>query len=177
MKKAAKWIMRLKACVFRAGRTSIFRLCKPRLLAGCVALLCGPLLAGLAQAVPIDIDGGDILVADGSANRLIRVDGETAVRSVISDFSNPAQGPGGFFQPPPARPIDARAYTIHTAAFSAMSVSLQLGRQPPSTRWQRQEARSGPLRYARFASRVLAHAAKRLVHSRPTEDNHEHELS
>jgi sugar lactone lactonase YvrE len=39
------------------------------------------------------ITGDDILVADAAANKLFRVDPVTGVRSVISDFSNPAQGP------------------------------------------------------------------------------------
>jgi hypothetical protein len=94
MKKAAKWVMFLKRCMSGATKASIFRLSKRRLIAGCVALLGGLLLAGsLAQAFPIDIDGDDILVADGGANKLILVDGKTGVRSVLSDFSNPTQGP------------------------------------------------------------------------------------
>jgi hypothetical protein len=59
---------------------------------GCVALLGGMLLAGgVAQAVTLQ--GGDILVADQGTNKLFKVDPVTGVRTVISDFSNSAQGP------------------------------------------------------------------------------------
>jgi len=34
MKKAPKWVMFLKTCMYSAGRTSIFRLSKRRLIAG-----------------------------------------------------------------------------------------------------------------------------------------------
>jgi hypothetical protein len=92
MKKAAKWVTLLKSCVYHAGSTSIFRRSRRRLIAGCVALLGGLLLAG-SPAQAVTLEGDDILVTDSGANRLIRVDGTTGVRSVISDFSNPAQGP------------------------------------------------------------------------------------
>lgn len=92
MKKAAKWVMLLRACVYSAAPTSIFRPSWRRLSAGCVALLGGLLLAG-SPAQAVTVEGDDILVTDSGANKLIRVDGETGVRSVISDFSNPAQGP------------------------------------------------------------------------------------
>ena len=92
MKKAAKWVMLLRACVYRAGSTSIFRPARRRLIAGCIALLGGLLLTG-SPAQAVTVEGDDILVTDSGANKLIRVDGETGVRSVISDFSNPAQGP------------------------------------------------------------------------------------
>ncbi|MGT2471919.1 hypothetical protein [Paraburkholderia terrae] len=92
MKKAAKWVMLLRACVYRAGSTSIFRPARRRLIAGCIALLGGLLLTG-SPAQAVTLEGDDILVTDTGTNKLIRVDGATGVRSVISDFSNPAQGP------------------------------------------------------------------------------------
>jgi hypothetical protein len=92
MKKAAKWATFLKAYIYGAGRTSVFRFSRRWLISGCVALLGGMLMAGgLAQAGTLQ--GGDILVADQNANKLFKVDPVTGVRSVISDFSNSAQGP------------------------------------------------------------------------------------
>ena len=92
LKTAAKWATFLKAYIYGAGRTSVVRPSRRWLISGCVALLGGMLLAGgLAQAVTIQ--GGDILVVDYGTNKLFMVDPVTGVRSVISDFSNPAQGP------------------------------------------------------------------------------------
>lgn len=92
MKKAAKWVTLLQVCTCGAGRTSMFRFSRRRFISGCVALLCGLLLAGgIAQAVTIQ--RGDILVVDAGANLLFRVDPVTGVRSVVSDFSNASQGP------------------------------------------------------------------------------------
>jgi hypothetical protein len=91
MNKAVRWVTLLQACMCGAVRRSLFRLSRRRFMSGCVALLGGMLLAGLAQAGPIQ--GGDILVADYLTDKLFKVDPVTGVRSVISDFSNPAQGP------------------------------------------------------------------------------------
>ena len=94
MKKAAKWIMQLHTCLCGAGRTSKFRSFRRRFVSGCVAFVGGLLLAGgLAQAVTLQ--AGDILVVDEGTNQLVRVDPLTGVRSVISNFSNPSQGPLG----------------------------------------------------------------------------------
>ena len=91
MKKVAKWVVRLKARVFGTDRTLITR-SRRRLVASCIGLIGAFLFAiGSAEAVPIE--HGDILVADYGANQLIRVDGKTGVRSVVSDFSNSSQGP------------------------------------------------------------------------------------
>lgn len=92
MKKAAKWAMLLGAWANSEGSTSIIRPSRRRLIAGCVALLGGLLLVG-SPAQASTVEGDDILVTDWGANKLIRVDGTTGVRSVISDFFNPAQGP------------------------------------------------------------------------------------
>ena len=92
MENVAKWVMLLRACLYSAGPTSIFRPARRRLIAGCIALLGGLLFASSA-AQAVTLEGDDILVTDTGTNKLIRVDGETGVRSVISDFSNPAQGP------------------------------------------------------------------------------------
>lgn len=93
MKKAAKWVTVLKTCICGAGRTCIFRRSNQGLIAGCLALLGGLLLASnLVQATTVEEN--DVLVIDQSNSRLIRVDGKTGARSVLSDFSNPSQGPG-----------------------------------------------------------------------------------
>ncbi|MGN6667534.1 MAG: hypothetical protein ACTHKH_11305 [Trinickia sp.] len=85
MNMAAKWAMLVSACVCSAR----IRLSKLRLIGASVALLGGLLLAGSgARAVTLKED--DIV---GLSGALIRIDGKTGVRSVISDFSNPAQGP------------------------------------------------------------------------------------
>ncbi|MFL9913722.1 NHL repeat-containing protein [Paraburkholderia sp. RL17-337-BIB-A] len=94
MKKAAKWVTHLQACIAGAGRTSLFRHSCWRFFLGCVSLVGGLLLAG-SPPQAMSITGGDILVVDTGANKLFRVDPVTGVRSVISDFSNPAQGPLG----------------------------------------------------------------------------------
>ena len=91
MKRIAKWVTLLKAFIYRAGRTSIFQCSKRRFITVCAAMLGGLLLASLSQAVIVK--AGDILVADRGANKLILVDRYTGVRSVLSDFSDPAQGP------------------------------------------------------------------------------------
>lgn len=85
MKLAAKRLMFSCGCTYRA----IFRLSKRRLIEGSIALLGALLFAGsVAQAVTLKPD--DIV---GLSDKLIRIDGKTGARSVISDFSNSAQGP------------------------------------------------------------------------------------
>jgi sugar lactone lactonase YvrE len=92
MKAAAKWVRFLKGFIYGESRASVFRLSRRWIISACIAMLGGMLLAGdLAQAVTIE--GGDILVVDTGTNKLFRVDPVTGVRSVISDFSNSAQGP------------------------------------------------------------------------------------
>lgn len=108
MKKGAKWLMLLKAFIRRAGGTPPLRRSRQRPVAGPVAVLGVLLLASsLAQAATVEED--DILVIDygtypksgppGVGNKLIRVDGKTGVRSVLSDFSDDSQGPGNCCQP------------------------------------------------------------------------------
>jgi hypothetical protein len=47
--------------------------------------------SSVVRAAPVE--GEDILVIDQGANKLVRIDGRNGVRSVVSDFSNSAQGP------------------------------------------------------------------------------------
>jgi outer membrane protein assembly factor BamB len=90
MKIAAMWIVLFKACVCSA----MFPLSKRRLIEANVALLGGLLLASsFARAVTLHED--DIVGLGLFSNKLLRIDGRTGVRSVISDFSNPAEGPVG----------------------------------------------------------------------------------
>jgi hypothetical protein len=90
MKIAAMWIVLFKACACSA----MFPLSKRRLIEASVALLGGLLLASsFARAVTLHED--DIVGLGLSSNKLLRIDGRTGVRSVISDFSNPAEGPVG----------------------------------------------------------------------------------
>src|SRR5260370_28778822 len=92
MKSATKWFMLMHVFASGSGRNAACQLACRRFLRSCLWLLGVFLLAGgLVQAAVIK--EGDILVADQNANKLFVVDAETGARTVVSNFSDPSQGP------------------------------------------------------------------------------------
>jgi len=94
MANATKRTVLLRRCFAGLRRNTAPRVSGPRLVCACLLALGALLLAGrFAQAATIH--GGDILVVDSQENKLFRIDPHTGVRTVISDFQNPLQGPVG----------------------------------------------------------------------------------
>ncbi|REG48762.1 hypothetical protein B0G80_5050 [Paraburkholderia sp. BL6669N2] len=92
MANATKWTTVPSHCMARSDQKKACRVSCRRFLHAWLGALCVILLAGnLAQAATIR--GGDILVVDARAGKLFVVDPKTGVRTVISDFLDPSEGP------------------------------------------------------------------------------------
>ena len=85
-----------KGVIEALERGAMLRFCRRRVIEASVALICGLLAGTIVQAAILKED--DIVGLGLFSDKLIRIDGKTGKRSVISEFSNPAQGPvlGGY---------------------------------------------------------------------------------
>lgn len=92
MTRATRWATFSHRGTEASSRHSALPLWCRRFLRICIGSLCSLALAsGFAQAATLH--SGDILVVDTGNGKLFRVDPQTGVRTVISDFRNSSQGP------------------------------------------------------------------------------------